>query len=358
MANALSNNENVEVILGVPKQHLSIYQNAQLKTLGSDIPDFKIDYYMQWFKNQRLNRFLLFFYVLKIIRKHKPDIVYTRDIVILFSSVFNKSISYCYESHNSLLHNESKVIDRILKKLFLWISKRKNVKKIIPISINLSRFWIKTGLPESKMLPLHDGFSNKLFDKEVSIRNARNILNYPLDQKIVVYLGSLYEDREIVAILNLAHLYKDVTFKIIGGPMEVIPALKKKCIEQNINNINFLGVINHNEIAHYLYSADVLLALWSSKVPTINYCSPLKLFEYMASGRIIVAHGFPTIREVLSHEENAFLVEPDSPDDLSENFDKAIHTDYPAIIASKARKLAMEKYSWNQRAKTLLENIG
>jgi glycosyltransferase involved in cell wall biosynthesis len=62
----------------------------------------------------------------------------------------------------------------------------------------------------------------------------------------------------------------------------------------------------------------VLLALWSKKVPTINYCSPLKIFEYMASGRIMVAHGFPTIKEVIKHNKNGLLARPDDFNDLVE----------------------------------------
>ena len=357
MANAFSQNENTEVILGLPKQNREIYENALLKTFGFEITEFKTDYYSQWFKDQRLNRFLLFMYVSKLIRKYKPDVVYTRDVVILVSSVFNKNVSFCYESHNSLLHNKSKIADRVLKKALLWFSKRKNIIKIIPISENLANFWIKSGLVGNKMLPLHDGFSLKLFNKEIGITEARKQLDFPEDKKIAIYLGSLYEDRETDTILKLAQYFKDILFKIIGGPMDAVQIFEKKCNSQSIKNIEFQGMIDHSEIARYLYSADILLALWSSKVPTINYCSPLKLFEYMASGRIIVAHAFPTIKEVLAHGENAILVEPESFDDLVKKFGEAVDIEYPSVMAENARKLAFDKYSWNRRAKTILENI-
>ena len=52
--------------------------------------------------------------------------------------------------------------------------------------------------------------------------------------------------------------------------------------------------------------------IWTDKTNTMNYCSPLKLFEYMAAGRIIVGHDFPTISEVLTNNETALLVPPDS----------------------------------------------
>ena len=54
------------------------------------------------------------------------------------------------------------------------------------------------------------------------------------------------------------------------------------------------------------------------KVPTINYCSPLKVFEYMASNKLIVADAFVTIKEVLT--DKMYFVKPDDYDDLKSTF--------------------------------------
>jgi glycosyltransferase involved in cell wall biosynthesis len=48
----------------------------------------------------------------------------------------------------------------------------------------------------------------------------------------------------------------------------------------------------------------------------VDYASPLKLFEYMACGRAIVAPDQPNIREILTNEENALLFDPDKPASL------------------------------------------
>jgi glycosyltransferase involved in cell wall biosynthesis len=144
---------------------------------------------------------------------------------------------------------------------------------------------------------------------------------------------------------------------IIGGPDKQRLYYQKMAAEKELTNIEFIGRIEHKRIPDYLYASDVLLAIWSEKVPTINYCSPLKVFEYMASGRIIVAHSFPTIKEVLTHGETALLADPYSADDLLKKLQKGLSLEYPSTIAEQARLLAFEKYSWTIRAKKILESI-
>jgi len=127
-------------------------------------------------------------------------------------------------------------------------------------------------------------------------------------------------------------------------------------IEDGIDNISFIGQIPHKDTPKYLFASDILLALWSKDVPTINFCSPLKVFEYMASGRTIVAYGFPTIREVLNNKKNALLVEPESIEELKNAVDYALKEDV-SFLGRNARNDVFENYSWIDRAKRILENI-
>ena len=110
-------------------------------------------------------------------------------------------------------------------------------------------------------------------------------------------------------------------------------------------------------IPDYLYASDILLALWSSKVPTINYCSPLKIFEYMAAGRTIIAHNFPTIREVLENEMDSLLCEPDNFDSLRSSLNKALNDKKNSDYGLRARKKAFKLYAWDKRVSELIRFI-
>jgi glycosyltransferase involved in cell wall biosynthesis len=98
--------------------------------------------------------------------------------------------------------------------------------------------------------------------------------------------------------------------------------------------------------------------LWSSEVPTIHVCSPLKVFEYMASGRVIVGHAFPTITEVLVDGETAFLATPANEKELEKKLATALSLTYPNLLAQKAREIALTQYSWEARASRILEGFG
>jgi glycosyltransferase involved in cell wall biosynthesis len=75
----------------------------------------------------------------------------------------------------------------------------------------------------------------------------------------------------------------------------------------------------------------------------------MKLFEYMASGRPIVASRIPSITEVLS-EQDATLVSPDDAESLLKGVLVAL-----AKVPTVNQKLA--EYSWQNRVRRILLNI-
>ena len=127
--------------------------------------------------------------------------------------------------------------------------------------------------------------------------------------------------------------------------------------DKKINNIIFTGPKPYTLISKYLFASDILLALWSKKVPTMNYCSPLKLFEYMASGKIILAHDFITIREVIDHKKTGYLVNPDNISFLINALRDILSDEKYLHMGINARKLVFNKYSWNKRAKLIIDKI-
>lgn len=75
----------------------------------------------------------------------------------------------------------------------------------------------------------------------------------------------------------------------------------------------------------------------------------------MASGRLILAHGFPTIKEVLRHNENALLADPANPGDLKDKFSLALHLVNNGNLAETAKNEAWSLYTWQARANLILE---
>ncbi len=84
-----------------------------------------------------------------------------------------------------------------------------------------------------------------------------------------------------------------------------------------------------------------------------RFTSPLKLFEYMAAGRPIVASDLPSIREVLRHEQNALLVEPGDAAALAAGVRRLLDDRPLADRLAQAAVTDVASYSWDRRAERL-----
>ena len=290
-----------------------------------------------------------------LIKNLKPDLIFLRNVVLVHAAIAN-NVSFIYESHNSLMHDSSRLLNMIWTKYIVRVSSNTLMKKFIAISGALGDFWIKQGIADEKVLSVHDGFDEAMFKDQLSIKEARAMLEMPLLDKTVLYVGSLYRDRGIEDIIFLASKLPTIKFRVVGGP----DAERSRYIElasaEDVGNIEFLGSIEHKNVPTYLFSSDILLMTWSSAVKTIEYCSPLKLFEYMAAGRIIVGHGFRTIREVLVDGEDSYLADPESRDELLKQLTRAIADD-SQLFGDRARAKAFNEYSWDRRAGLIMASI-
>lgn len=314
---------------------------------------FKYHYRKPISLNKRIDKYINISSVKRAIKQHEPDICYLRSPLLL-RQVLSSSKPIIIELHNNQLHQRFGWLDKYWRKVLRKAVKRGQVQLVVCISQALSNFWIQEGIPSDKVVTAHDGIDVDTFLNQIDRLEARRKIGYPVEKKIVTYAGRLYKNRKIENIVELARHYPEVLFVVIGGPEERSAYYKKLAQQKGLDNVKVIGQIPHSQISDYLYASDVLLALWSSEVPTMNYCSPLKVFEYMGAGRNIVAHGFPTIKEVLHDEHNALLVEPDSLEDLIKKTGEALKLSYPSKMAEQARKDVFKHYTWEQRAQKIL----
>ena len=295
-----------------------------------------------------------YFGVRGLVKKYEFDICVTRNSLYA-AIVVRQGKPVVYEAHNSLIHNNIKILDRFFKRVLLSDVTKDNFWGFVTISEALRAYWEKLGVPTSKLVTLHDGVDAEKFGTVQSKDMARHSIRLDRNEKIVTYVGSLYKDRGIEVILELALRNKDLFFLVVGGPQDRKEFYAAQCIERGIANINLVGSVLHKDVPSYLYASDVLLMIWTDQVKTIKYCSPLKMFEYMAASRPIVGHAYPTIKEVLSHRETAYLVEPGSVTALSQNIREALSDPRSEEIGRRARKLVLSQYTWYRRAEAILK---
>ena len=122
--------------------------------------------------------------------------------------------------------------------------------------------------------------------------------------------------------------------------------------------MTFTGFVPPSDIPLYLAAADMLVMPTTPDLAYAAYTSPLKLFEYMASGRPIVASGLASVREVLDDGGNAVLYEADSADGLAEAVGRLVAS--PTLGRSLAERALQDvaRYAWDARARRIIDRIG
>ena len=179
----------------------------------------------------------------------------------------------------------------------------------------------------------------------------------------VAYVGALYEGKGMEIVLPLAHSCPDVNFHIVGGRVSDIEHWRTKAVDRK--NIFFHGFYPHAQVFSIMKKMDVLLAPNLTSVKGhggINdigkWTSPLKLFEYMAAKRPILASNVEVLREVLVHEENSVLCDPDDIEAWQAGLRRLLSDrELAERLTNKAFAELTEKYTWSKRAETLLAFI-
>ncbi len=276
--------------------------------------------------------------------KGKADIYYFRDELPAFLASFLIDGSIItFEAH--------KFSGR---KLFFYRRFRKSGIRLIVITKSLADKFLKIGFNQSRVLVASDGVDLDEFDIETSRENARLKLGLPLDKKIVVYTGHLFDWKGAGILAETALLLPEVFFVFVGGTDHNIIEFKRKFGE--VNNIHIVGHKPHREIPIYLKAADVLvLPNQSGEAISELYTSPLKLFEYMASGRPIVASNLPSIREILN-ENNSLLVKS-NPNSLAVSIKEILQDQTLAQKISAQALKDVQGYTWSNRAQKILNFV-
>jgi len=284
-----------------------------------------------------------FIFRLLFIKIDKAAIVYTRDPEVSWLLGL-RGYQTIFEAHNCPSKSW-------LFKLLLRPS-----HKIVAISRALKAWFLENGWPDHKIMVVPDGVDLAKFKIDLSQARAREKLGFSPDKKIVLYVGHLYDWKGADTLAAAAGILKNCLVVLVGGHGEELDNFKNKY--QNSANIKIIPFQKRAVMPLYLKAADALV-LPNKKGSDISekYTSPLKLFEYMASGRPIVASDLPSLREILN-ETNSVLVEPDNPAKLAQAVAELLADKTRSDRLAKKALEEVEQYSWRRRAENIINFIG
>lgn len=311
---------------------------------------FKNQVNLNFSKTIRFHEFSIFLKSLRIFfkdlfLKQKPDLVICRNIygAFFFSFFFQKIF---FETHT---------IEKIyFRKIIQSFILKKNNVITIAITKSLKNKLINT-------FELIDHNINVLPDASFD-NSRRNIYKKKkLDGQFKIgYFGHLYKGRGIEIIINIAKKLTNFQFYIVGGDKNSYLFFKKKNLPKNII---LTGHKNFKISKELMQEMDILLCpyqkqvyLKDQKTSTSSIMSPLKLFEYMSTNKIIISSNLNVLKEILINNVNCFLVNPKNTQEWVDTIiriqkDKSLSK----TISNKAYLSFKSKYSWDIRVKKLFK---
>lgn len=179
----------------------------------------------------------------------------------------------------------------------------------------------------------------------------------------VAYAGHLYAWKGVDVLLHALALLPGASALIVGGHAAEPDLARVQALASELriaDRVTFTGLVEPGRVHEYLERAAVLALPNPASAISTRFTSPLKLFEYMAAGRPIVASDLPSIREILQDGEHALLVAPGDPRALADAVRRLLADPILAgRLASSARRAVVE-YGWDRRAarlETLLTEV-
>ncbi len=178
----------------------------------------------------------------------------------------------------------------------------------------------------------------------------------------VGYVGNLYSGKGLELLARLVPLVPEMDFDIVGGRPDEVAKWKAQVTG---DNVTFHGQVPHAETKAFLDRFDVVLLPLQNRVSPnggtadiSRWTSPQKLFEYMGSGKAILASDLPVLGEVLEDGRNALIRPFDQPEAWATAL-RALDADRTRLDSLGAAALddLKTRYSWPVRMRQALEGL-
>jgi len=282
------------------------------------------------------------------LRKNKECSVYSRDQFILWFLSFSKN-RFIYEIHS--FPGKPFFYDRIWKK----------ADKIIAITAALKQKIVERGIDGGKILVAPDAVDLAAFD---AVKTDKEELKMELGlpkEFLVGYVGrfkTLGMEKGIKNMIEvLPMLGSDIKMVFVGGEEQEIKEYKMLAGRLNVlPQCVFIGYQSYSKIIKYTKAMDAVVIPFPNKLHYAYYASPLKLFEYMASGRPIISSDLPALREVLN-DKNALFFKPEDAAGLARAIKMIKSSQMLGYHLSRQALADVKEYTWDNRAKNILNFI-
>ena len=155
-------------------------------------------------------------------------------------------------------------------------------------------------------------------------------------------------------ITEISKKRKDVSYLLVGDGEKRDSLVGYLRESHHLDRVVFSGHVDHDLVPHYISAMDIALAPF----PKMDfwYASPMKVLEYMACCRPVVATNQGQVREIIEDGKNGFLCAPGNYREMLARVERLIdNADLRRELGENARKTVCKEYTWKNSGKKILK---
>jgi len=292
--------------------------------------------------------------ILRVIMISNPDIIYTRNVSFALLGLLIKKIknaklvlelnglfSEDWKSEKKKLYVGIKNI--VWSYLEIFVAKRADA--VIAVAQGIRDILIQRGGDRNKIFIIPNGANVDMFrqiNDSAAINELRNHHGISENDYIVAFIGNLAPHHGIEYLIRSAPLVLNVLpntkFLIVGDG-----AIKKELINLSerigvSDEIIFTGGVSYEIVPLYINMADVCVAPFIRVRNERIGLSPLKIYEYLACGKPVVASDIKGIGDLLRNSNAGIAVTPEDPVELANAIIKLLKDEKLRELMGKKRK--------------------
>jgi glycosyltransferase involved in cell wall biosynthesis len=222
---------------------------------------------------------------------------------------------------------------------------------LIAVNQSLRRLLLEEGAAPEKVITIENGIDPTYFRPQMDISARRDQYHIPLDAMLLVFVGSFQRYHRVDLLLRAFQQISgsEKAHLLLVGSGQTYQECRDFAASLDLSSrVTFTGGVPYQEVASYIAAGDMAI------IPATNdYGNPMKLYEYMALGKAIVAPRQPTIIEIATDGTDALLFEPGDLTSMTEAILRLLtNPDLRGQLGMAAKRLAAGQ-TWENRARTL-----
>jgi glycosyltransferase involved in cell wall biosynthesis len=284
-------------------------------------------------------------------RRFRPDLIYERYNLYYLAGTLvarRKGIPLFLEVNSPLVEERTRHGGLGLPRLARWAERFvwRSADRVLAVTGVLKAMIAATGVPAQRIEVVPNGIDPARF-AALPQRPAAP------DKVVLGFVGFVREWHGLdTVIAAMAADTATLLELVVVGDGPAVPALRQQAAALGVaDRVQIVGLVAHEAIPGLVAGFDIAL-----QPRVVAYASPLKLFEYMAAGKAIVAPDQPNIREVLVDGETALLFDPAASDTMWTAIRRLVADPLlrRGLGAAASAEIARRGYTWRANAERVV----